>query len=148
MRNRLAATRSRARDHNADLKVDRGGIVDIEYVAQIMQLKHGGEKTNLRNPNTFELIEILTASGLSPDVDFPRLLENLEFLRRLETTVKINAETGGYVLPGSGPAAAAVAAGMGFSTTDELKRTIDRIRDENRMMYDAVITSLENGRVD
>ena len=51
-----------------NVKLSRGGLVDVEYTAQYLQVMHGRERLELRTPETLEALARLAAAGrLSPD---------------------------------------------------------------------------------
>jgi glutamate-ammonia-ligase adenylyltransferase len=67
MRDRLAAE---FRDRGPwELKFARGGLVDIEFVAQFLQLRHGRHAAEVLHPNTVTALERLSRCGLLNDQD-------------------------------------------------------------------------------
>src|SRR5262249_57288678 len=59
MRERLEASRS-----ERDLKRGFGGIVDVEFLVQLFQLKYGDGQPSLRSANTWKALDALRATGL------------------------------------------------------------------------------------
>src|SRR5207247_1453166 len=59
MRRRLESTVG-----SGDLKRGPGGIVDIEFLVQMLQLQHGRTDSSLRTPNTLAALRALRAAGL------------------------------------------------------------------------------------
>jgi glutamate-ammonia-ligase adenylyltransferase len=81
MRERQVRQLVRAGTFNA--KLSTGGMVDIEYLVQMLQIQHGREHAELRTPNTLIAAAELSRLGiLSPD-DESRLQEAYIFFRRL-----------------------------------------------------------------
>ena len=66
-----------------DSKYSRGGLVDVEYTVQVLQLRHGGVLPNLRIPSTRRAIEALRDAGVLGDAAAAQLGEAYRFLRRL-----------------------------------------------------------------
>ncbi|MCG8605317.1 glutamine synthetase adenylyltransferase, partial [bacterium] len=70
-------------------KFSPGGLVDLEYLVQGLQLKHGSEKRDLRVPNTGEALQRLAAHHILSEVDFDRLSQAHLFLRKLIEGLRI-----------------------------------------------------------
>ena len=66
-----------------DSKYSRGGLVDVEYTVQVLQLRHGGALPQLRIPSTLRAIEALRSAGVLADGAALQLGEAYRFLRRL-----------------------------------------------------------------
>jgi glutamate-ammonia-ligase adenylyltransferase len=52
-----------------DLKFARGGLVDIEFVTEYLQLRHARESSNVLEPNTITALERLSAAGFLAKAD-------------------------------------------------------------------------------
>ena len=66
-----------------DSKYSRGGLVDVEYTVQTLQLRHGAAVPKLRIPSTLRAIEALRGAGVLGDSAAAQLSEAYRFLRRL-----------------------------------------------------------------
>jgi len=143
MRDRLDSARSRGKESGSDLKAGRGGIIDIEFVIQMIQLRFGGREKELRVHNTYDVLRHLSRINVLPGVDVPRIEENLKFMRKLETLIRINSETSAFFVPSSGSSGAAIAAGMGLPSVDDLRNAVTRVQKENRKIFDSVAEILE-----
>ena len=64
-------------------KLSPGGLVDLEYLVQALQLDRGAEHSELRTPNTHEALDALRQVGALTIVDHERLCAAYHFLRRL-----------------------------------------------------------------
>jgi glutamate-ammonia-ligase adenylyltransferase len=84
MRERLEASRS-----ERDLKRGFGGIVDIEFLVQLFQIKYGRDLPALRTTNTWEALEALRSSGLLTEADAATSLASYNFLRLVESRLRI-----------------------------------------------------------
>lgn len=84
MRERLQAS-GRARD----LKRGFGGIVDVEFVVQLFQLKYGAALPALRTPNIWEALEALHQTGLLSQDEYHTLRSCYDFLRLVEGRLRI-----------------------------------------------------------
>jgi glutamate-ammonia-ligase adenylyltransferase len=84
MRERMEASRS-----ERDLKRGFGGIVDVEFVVQLLQLKHGSEQPVLRRGNTWEILDALLDGGFLPEDEYRVLRAGYDFLRLVESRQRI-----------------------------------------------------------
>ena len=72
-----------------NVKLGSGGIREIEFIANALQLLWGGRHYELRTPNTLDALEALTQLGkLANDVSSP-LIEAYKYLRRLENAIQM-----------------------------------------------------------
>ena len=72
-----------------DVKRGRGGIVDLEFLVQFLQLVHGPAFPPLRQPNTKEALLALLKHKRIPEADGGVLLEAYDFLCRMANRVRI-----------------------------------------------------------
>jgi glutamate-ammonia-ligase adenylyltransferase len=84
MRERIEASRS-----ERDLKRGFGGIVDVEFLVQLFQLKYGRDVPALRCPNTWAALEALASAGLLNAADYEILRAGYDFLREVESRLRI-----------------------------------------------------------
>ena len=84
MRNRLEASRS-----ERDLKRGIGGIVDVEFLVQVFQLKYGATHPALRTANVREAIQTLASEALIIAETAQELLGIYDYLRRVESRLRI-----------------------------------------------------------
>jgi glutamate-ammonia-ligase adenylyltransferase len=84
MRERLEASRS-----ERDVKRGFGGIVDVEFLVQLFQLKYGRELPAVRSPNTWESLEALRTTGLLAEEEYRALRDGYDFLRNVESRLRI-----------------------------------------------------------
>jgi glutamate-ammonia-ligase adenylyltransferase len=84
MRERLEASRS-----ERDVKRGFGGIVDVEFLVQLFQLKYGRQMAVLRTPNTWEALEALKDTGLLAEAEYATLRAGYDFLRLVESRLRI-----------------------------------------------------------
>jgi glutamate-ammonia-ligase adenylyltransferase len=84
MRGRLEASRG-----DRDLKRSYGGFVDIEFLVQTFQLKYAQSQPILRTPNTWEALEALRATQLISEANYQQLRASYDFLRLVESQLRI-----------------------------------------------------------
>jgi glutamate-ammonia-ligase adenylyltransferase len=100
-----------------NVKTGHGGIRDIEFVIQFLQLLNGGALPDVRTGNTLEAIARLEQAGcLTPD-ERSKLEDNYSMLRKLEHRLQIMFDLKTHMLPGSRSELAKLAVRMGHSST-------------------------------
>lgn len=67
-----------------DVKLDRGGIREVEFFAQAMQLLHGGRNPELRTRSCISALDRLAVAGLVSDREHATLVAAYRFFRRVE----------------------------------------------------------------
>ncbi len=89
LRQRMELELARENQSHFDLKTGRGGLVDVEFLVQYLQLLHGGKDPSLRSPNTLETLQALRQSERLDDQEALQLSEGYLFLRRLENKLRL-----------------------------------------------------------
>ncbi|MCC6713196.1 MAG: bifunctional [glutamate--ammonia ligase]-adenylyl-L-tyrosine phosphorylase/[glutamate--ammonia-ligase] adenylyltransferase [Candidatus Dadabacteria bacterium] len=72
-----------------NIKTGRGGIVDIEFLVQMLQLKYGGEHPEVRRQNTSDALAWLHEAGIIGEGDYTELSGGLMFLRKMENLLRL-----------------------------------------------------------
>ena len=102
-----------------NVKTGRGGIRDVEYVIQFLQLLHGGETPSIRTGNTLQAIARLQEARCLTHQESMLLAENYELLRRIEHRLQIMFDLQTHTLPESADELRKVAIRVGYSDTPE-----------------------------
>lgn len=97
-----------------NVKTGRGGIRDIEFVIQFLQLLNGPDLPVVRTPNTLEAIAQLAAVGCLTEQERAILSENYCFLRKLEHRLQIMFDLQTHLLPTDAPSLRRLALRMGY----------------------------------
>jgi glutamate-ammonia-ligase adenylyltransferase len=84
MRERLEASRS-----ERSLKRGFGGIADVEFLVQLLQLKYGGVMLAIRATNTWDALAALRDDGLLSAEEHETLRSAYDFLREVESRLRI-----------------------------------------------------------
>ncbi len=102
-----------------NVKMGRGGIRDIEFVIQFLQLLSGGADPGVRTGNTLDAISCLEHSGGLTTQEGSLLEENYRFLRKLEHRLQIMYDLQTHQLPAQDTELAKVARRMGYVDSRE-----------------------------
>jgi glutamate-ammonia-ligase adenylyltransferase len=82
-----------------ELKVSPGGLADVEFLAQTLQLSHGKDRPALRVPHLPTLLGRLAEEGVLPGPVAEALREDYGFLRRVEARHRMVRERSSDELP-------------------------------------------------
>ncbi len=109
--------REQGDDVGAHVKLGIGGIRDVEFTIQCLQLIHGGPIPALRNRNSLETIELLCQHGALNQTDRDALAEAYRFLRMVEHRIQMEADLQRYSLPSKELALIKLAKRTGYQDT-------------------------------
>jgi glutamate-ammonia-ligase adenylyltransferase len=82
-----------------ELKLGPGGLRDIEFAVQLLQLVHGRTDETLRSPATLPALAALAAGGYVGRADAEELGAAYRFLRRTEHLLQLNRLSRTHTLP-------------------------------------------------
>jgi glutamate-ammonia-ligase adenylyltransferase len=99
LKRRIESRARREGDDTRNVKTGHGGIRDIEFVIQFLQLLNGGDLPTIRTGNTLDAIESLTKAGCLTMRERTILEENYIFLRGLEHQLQIMFDLQTHNLP-------------------------------------------------
>jgi len=71
-----------------ELKTGAGGLIDVEFLVQTLQLQHGHAHVQLRTAHTLAALNRLTALGVVEEADASQLRQHYLFLRRIESVLR------------------------------------------------------------
>lgn len=97
-----------------NIKVGEGGIRDIEFFVQMLQLVNGGQHEQLRTTNTLQSLQGLIDVGLLDAVEAAAIRRSYLFLRRLENRLQMIDERQTHDLPDDKPQRQMLARSLGF----------------------------------
>jgi len=100
-----------------EVKRGRGGIRDIEFAVQLLQLVHGRLDPALRTPTTLEALREMGAAGYVDPTDAEALADAYRFLRALEHRLQLWDLEQVYEMPLDEPARDRIARTMAFRDT-------------------------------
>jgi glutamate-ammonia-ligase adenylyltransferase len=107
-----------------NVKLGRGGIREIEFIAQALQLAYGGSDKWLRAPHTLVSLSRVADRGFISDRQLTALFDAYEFLRRTEHLLQMEHGLQTHTIPKQGHELLARRAG--FATVDEFDAELMR----------------------
>lgn len=98
-----------------NLKLGRGGIREIEFLAQALQLVNGGYESHIRDPNTLRALSLLAQYGYIPSKERESLNHAYRFLRQVEHKIQMVQEAHSHSIPEGAEEEQALARRLGYS---------------------------------
>jgi glutamate-ammonia-ligase adenylyltransferase len=139
----VRASKARIEDHvrslgkeSVEVKRGRGGIRDVEFAVQLLQLVHGGRHERLRETNTLRALSALAAEGFVARDDADALADSYRFLRRLEHRLQMVREVQTHELPTDARALGPLARSMGLADAAHLLAEHTRHTDIVRTLHE------------
>jgi glutamate-ammonia-ligase adenylyltransferase len=119
-----------------NIKLGRGGIREIEFIAQVFQLIRGGQDASLQVKPTLSVLALLKNKGLLPEGVVAELSEAYVFLRNLEHRLMYVDDAQTQELPKSDEAKARIAKAMCFKNWDEFLVKLNAYRQQVQQHFD------------
>ena len=88
MRHRIETERGDQKNPEFEFKTGPGGLIDLEFLTQTLQLLHGHAHKQLRTAHTLAALNRLTSLGLLDEEQSAQLRWNYLFLRRIESVLR------------------------------------------------------------
>jgi [glutamine synthetase] adenylyltransferase / [glutamine synthetase]-adenylyl-L-tyrosine phosphorylase len=128
-------TRSRREELQDDIKRGPGGIRELEFLVQSLQLLRGGREPALRTTGFLPALRAAREAGLLEHGQFEDLGDSYCFLRALENRLQLVTGRQTHELPPDSAQREALAMLMGASDWDRLVARIDSVRDQVREAF-------------
>lgn len=133
-----------------NIKTGRGGMVDVEFITQYLQLLHAGSVKELRQQGTIGLLQCLAANNLIDVEDAERLISGYRFLRRLENRLRLLYDQSINELSTQPSVLRKVAVSLGYGTSGkkaevEFLDTYQQITDGIRILLEKYLRG-DNGQ--
>jgi glutamate-ammonia-ligase adenylyltransferase len=109
-----------------DIKLGRGGIREIEFLAQMFQLMRGGTDPRFRMRPTLRVLDLIRQRGILPAEDVAQLEDAYVFLRRLEHRIQVWDDQQTHYLPDESDARLRLAISMDFESEAEFLNELQK----------------------
>lgn len=133
-------------DRNNNVKLGRGGIREIEFLAQVFQLIRGGRDADLRDRSTRKTLHTLAQKNLLGQEVIQQLLDAYTFLRNLEHRLQYLDDTQTHTLPPDDADRLIIAQMMGFSDVASMLTELESQRALVAAQFDAIFSDKTSGR--
>jgi glutamate-ammonia-ligase adenylyltransferase len=121
-----------------NIKRGPGGIVDIEFIVQMLQLKHGQDNPVVCTPNALAALSLLHQHGYLNSEDYEYFTTSYRFLRTVESRLRL-MQAPSRVLPDDPLELTTLARALGYADGAELQAECRRYLRRNRQRFDALI---------
>ena len=126
-------------ERNNDVKLSRGGIREIEFTVQLLQVVRGGQFPELRTRPTLNALERLVAAGLMPPATAEALARAYVFLRQVEHRIQYLDDQQTHILPTDDADVAWIAQTLGFTNSCAFLHELDSHRELVAQEFDALL---------
>ncbi len=122
-------------DPDYHLKLGRGSISDIEFLTQLLQLRHGGSIPELRVPGTLAALDVIAANGLIDRSEHRALIESYLFCTRVRLRLHLQVGRAVDSLPTAPGELRSLASSLGFDRASELRDEYRRVTRRARRVF-------------
>jgi glutamate-ammonia-ligase adenylyltransferase len=135
-----AAKRSAGHPERAnDVKLSRGGIREIEFTVQLLQVVRGGQFPELRTRPTLDALQRVAKAGLMPQATADALGAAYVFLRQVEHRIQYLDDQQTHVLPTRDDDLDWIAQTLGHASTCEFLSALDGHREVVAQEFDTLL---------
>jgi len=123
MKRRIEQNAQRTGDGERDVKTGRGGIRDVEFTIQFLQLLNGGDLPRVRERGTLAAMQALESAGCLTDPEYRALDDAYRFLRKTEHRLQLLFDWQTHRLPEKPDEIRKLALRMGYSSSNAESRS-------------------------
>jgi [glutamine synthetase] adenylyltransferase / [glutamine synthetase]-adenylyl-L-tyrosine phosphorylase len=125
-----------------DVKLSRGGIREIEFIVQLMQVARGGQFPEIRTRSTLRALQRLGARALMKPATADALAQAYVFLRRVEHRIQYLDDQQTHLLPTADADLGWIAHSMGLACAADACELLDRLGEVRELVateFDALL---------
>jgi glutamate-ammonia-ligase adenylyltransferase len=137
----IAKMKTAIEKHNKnerDIKNSSGGIRDIEFSVQALQLLNGGFIKELRTGNTLKAIEYLNEYKLLTDAEAGILADTYIFYRKIEHFLQLMNNTQTHTIPENGEILDLLSSFMGYPNSAKFIKAVNDSRKDIRAIFNSI----------
>src|SRR6059058_2833115 len=123
-----------------DVKLGRGGIREIEFIVQTLQLIHGARNPFLQEPSMLKALRALRELDLLPHDQVLALDNAYRFLRRVEHRLQIEAEQQTHTVPDEPEPLSRLARSLRFSSAREFTAALQNGMASVRPIFERIVS--------
>ena len=121
MKRRIEHKAHDAGDGERDVKTGHGGIRDVEFTIQFLQLLNGGDLPEVRQRGTLQAMQSLESAGCLTDPEYRALDDTYRFFRKTEHRLQLMFDWQTHRLPEKSDELRKLALRMGYSTRENVE---------------------------
>jgi glutamate-ammonia-ligase adenylyltransferase len=138
MRQRIEKERGGKGTNMLEIKCSPGGLIDLEFSIQLLQLKFIQSLAKLHETNSLRVLRILEDEGMFSKNLLKRSRENLLFFRALETYIRLNSASGSSIAFNNSSLVQCLRGILGEKNAEAVKKSVINKMKENRSIYNKV----------
>jgi [glutamine synthetase] adenylyltransferase / [glutamine synthetase]-adenylyl-L-tyrosine phosphorylase len=123
------------------VKFGRGGLVDVEFITQAIQMTHGRRHPAIRSPHTVTALNEIGRAGLLPGDEAEALAGHYRFLRRVSADLRLFGARPADTLEPAGPIPTRLAKSLEYPSRKEFLEEYKRRTAWVRALYDRVVSA-------
>jgi [glutamine synthetase] adenylyltransferase / [glutamine synthetase]-adenylyl-L-tyrosine phosphorylase len=123
-----------------DVKLGRGGIREIEFIVQTLQLIHGARHPFLQESSMLKALRALRQLDLLPREDVLTCDNTYRFLRRVEHRLQIEAEQQTHIVPRDPEALQRLALSLRFSSSEDFTAALQERMRAVRPIFQRIVS--------
>jgi len=134
-------------ERTTNVKLGRGGIREIEFLAQVFQLIRGGRDPELRDRSTRKTLVTLSERRLLTTSTIQELIDDYAFLRNLEHRLQYLDDAQTHVLPSSPDDQLLIAHMSGFADISAMHSEIQRRQKRVAEQFDIIFIEKNTSQI-
>jgi [glutamine synthetase] adenylyltransferase / [glutamine synthetase]-adenylyl-L-tyrosine phosphorylase len=123
-----------------DVKLGRGGIREIEFIVQTLQLIHGARHPFLQEPGMLKALRALRQLDLLPREEVLTCDITYRFLRRVEHRLQIEAEQQTHIVPRDAETLRRLALGLRFPSSEDFTAALQQKMRAVRPIFQRIVS--------
>jgi glutamate-ammonia-ligase adenylyltransferase len=139
MRHRIETERVDQKHAGLEFKTGAGGLIDVEFIVQALQLRHGHAHPQLRTAHTLAALNRLTSFGIVDEEDSSQLRRHYLFLRRIESTLRRVDNKSISRIPGDEVEQVRLAKRLGYDGREEFLEAYTFATRQTRGLYERLM---------
>jgi glutamate-ammonia-ligase adenylyltransferase len=127
-----------------EFKIGRGGLSDVDFAVEMIQMREGAVRPELRVPGTRRALALLGKAKWIEPGELDDLTRGYHFLRRLELFARLDVDAGLSAVPADAERLAVLGRRLGLEAPagDRLAETFASVTERVREIYEAVLARL------
>ena len=126
-------------ERSNDVKLSRGGIREIEFTVQLLQVVRGGQFPELRTRPTLNALQRLVTAGLMPQTTADAMAQAYTFLRQVEHRIQYLDDQQTHILPTADADLEWIAQTLGFADSCAFLHELHSHRELVAQEFDALL---------
>jgi glutamate-ammonia-ligase adenylyltransferase len=126
--------------NEGNIKLSSGGIRDIEFATQALQLLNGGKNVELREKNTFSALKKLFKHKLISKYEYDNLSSNYILFRRIEHFIQLMNNIQTHLIPDSGENLERISYILGYPNTNSFLEDLNKRKSFNSSFFNQIIS--------